>query len=90
MQAGRNDGRDLTREWTAKFPHAAFVWNQAQLNAIDSKKTHHLLGLFQPSHMRYEADRSLDSAGEPSLADMTAKAIEVLKKNKKGFYQFPC
>jgi alkaline phosphatase len=36
--------------------------------------------------MRYEADRSLDTAGEPSLAEMTAKAIEILKKNKKGFY----
>jgi alkaline phosphatase len=81
----RNDGRDLTREW-AKQPHSAYVWNQAQLSAIDAKSTDHVLGLFQPSHMRYETDRKLDAAGEPSLTEMTAKAIEILQKNKKGFY----
>jgi len=82
----RNDGRDLTREWTTKFKNAAFVWNQSQFGAIDVKSTDHLLGLFEPSHMRYDTDRSLDQAGEPSLAEMTVKAIEVLRKNKKGFY----
>jgi len=35
--------------------------------------------------MRYEADRGNDGAGEPSLSDMTAKAIEILAKNKKGY-----
>jgi len=82
----RRDGRDLTGEWARKYRNSAFVWNQAQFNAIDPKKTDHLLGLFQPSHMRYSADRHLDGGGEPTLAEMTSKAIEVLKKNKKGFY----
>ena len=36
--------------------------------------------------MKYETDRSEDTAGEPSLAEMTTKAIEVLKKNRKGYY----
>jgi alkaline phosphatase len=86
-QAGRrNDGRDLTREWLAKYPNAAYVWNQKNFDAIDSTRTDHLLGLFQPSHMRYDADRKLDAGGEPSLTAMTAKAIDILKKNKKGFY----
>jgi len=62
------------------------VWNQKEFDAIDPKRTDHLLGLFQPSHMHYDADRKLDSAGEPSLAQMTAKAIEILRKNNKGFY----
>ncbi len=82
----RSDGRDLTREWQTKLSNAAYVWNRAQFEAIDADKTGHLLGLFQPSHMRYESDRSLDTAGEPSLAEMTAKAIALLKNNKKGFY----
>lgn len=82
----RKDGRDLTREWTRKYPSSAFVWNQKEFDAIDPARTDHLLGLFQPSHMRYDADRARDSAGEPSLAAMTAKAIDILKKNKKGFY----
>jgi len=36
--------------------------------------------------MRFEADRADDAAGEPSLADMTRKAIELLSRNRKGFY----
>jgi alkaline phosphatase len=82
----RKDGRDLTDEWAKRFKNAAYVWNQSQFNAIDVNKTAHLLGLFQPSHMRYDADRALDRAGEPSLAEMTAKAIEMVRKNKKGYF----
>ena len=82
----RTDGRNLTAEWTAQFPNSAYVWNKQQFDAINPASTDHLLGLFERSHMRYEVDRNLDGAGEPSLADMTAKAIQVLKKNPKGFY----
>lgn len=83
----RKDGRDLTAEWTTKFgAGSAFIWNQAQFNAINPSKTTHLLGLFERSHMEYEADRLSDTAGEPSLAAMTEKAIKILANNKKGFY----
>ncbi|MFC3114005.1 alkaline phosphatase [Cellvibrio fontiphilus] len=82
----RRDGRNLHKEWLAKHPQAAYVWNKKQLDALDIKKTKHLLALFGPSHMRYEADRADDIAGEPSLAEMTQTAIQLLQKNRKGFY----
>ena len=82
----RKDGRDLTLEWTSKYNNSDFIWNQAQFDAINPAKTDHLLGLFERSHMRYEADRKDDAAGEPSLAEMTDKAIKILQKNKKGYY----
>lgn len=82
----RNDGRDLTAEWTARYSDGAYVWNKSGFDAIDSEGTGHLLGLFERSHMRYEADRALDAAGEPSLAEMMEKAIKILDNNKKGFY----
>ena len=82
----RLDGRDLTREWTSKYKHSAFVWNKQQFDAIDAKKTNHLFGLFEPSHMKYEYDRAKDTAGEPSLSEMTSKAIDVLSGNKKGYF----
>jgi alkaline phosphatase len=87
-QAGRRaDGRDLTSEWTAQYSQSAFVWNKDDFDAVDSAATNHLLGLFEPSHMKYEADRiPYDGAGEPSLAEMTAKAIEILGKNPEGYY----
>jgi alkaline phosphatase len=82
----RTDGRNLTAEWTSKYRKSSYVWNKAQFDAIDPSRTDHLLGLFERSHMKYEADRENDPAGEPSLAEMTAKAIKVLQKNRRGFY----
>jgi alkaline phosphatase len=82
----RADGRDLTAEWTTRFPKSAYVWNRAQFDAIDPAKVDHLLGLFERSHMKYEADRAGDPAGEPSLAEMTRKALQVLGRNRRGFY----
>ena len=43
-------------------------------------------GLFEPSHMQYEVDRLNDTAGEPSIAEMTEKAIQILQKNPKGYF----
>lgn len=38
--------------------------------------------------MNYEVDRVNDTAGEPSIAEMTKKAIDILSKNPKGFFLF--
>jgi len=44
--------------------------------------------LFNESHMRYEMDRKNDVSGEPSLSEMTAKAIQLLeaKDKNKGYF----
>ncbi|HEB88185.1 MAG TPA: alkaline phosphatase [Deltaproteobacteria bacterium] len=77
----RKDGRDLTKEWQDGRPGSAHVWNRRQLRAIDPKKTRHVLGLFEPGHMKFEVDRNEDPAGEPSLAEMTAFAIDFLARS---------
>jgi len=82
----RRDGRDLVQEWTSAQPQSAYVWKRDDLLKVDAKRTRRLLGLFEPSHMRYEADRAQDVAGEPSLAEMTTKAIELLRGNRKGYF----
>lgn len=82
----RTDGRNLVQEWTAAQPKSAFVYDKAGFDAINPNKVNHLFGLFEPSHMQYEADRPNDGAGEPSLSDLTRKAIQILQKNRKGFY----
>jgi alkaline phosphatase len=82
----RLDGRDLTQEWLANYPNSGYVWNREQFMEVDSGATQHLLGLFEPSHMQYDLDRAADQAGEPSLSEMTAKSIEILSNNEKGFY----
>jgi alkaline phosphatase len=82
----RKDGRDLTHEWLTKYPKAAFVWNNIRFIEVNPRTTDHLLGLFERSHLEFEYDRSRDTGGEPSLSEMTAKAIAILRRNKKGFF----
>lgn len=82
----RSDARNLPDEWTAKRSDSAYVWNKTQFDAIDPKKTKHLLGLFDRSHMQYEFDRPKDIGGEPTLSEMTTKAIDILSNNKKGYF----
>jgi alkaline phosphatase len=81
----RADGRDLVAEWLARHNDAAYVWNNAGFDAVDPAATGHLLGLFEASHMQYETDRDHGPEGEPSLAEMTAKAIDILLENDRGF-----
>ncbi|MGJ8620011.1 MAG: alkaline phosphatase [Methylophilaceae bacterium] len=81
----RTDKRDLIAEYLA-ITNGQYVWHKQQFDAVNPKTTKHLLGLFQPSHMHYEHDRPKDKAGEPSLADMTAKAIDILSQENKGYF----
>ena len=86
IEGDRTDGRDLTAEWQAKYPDGQYVFDQTGFDAIDTEQTNHMFGLFNESHMQYEADRSNDIAGEPSLSEMTSKAIQILDNNVNGFF----
>ncbi|MCK8602734.1 alkaline phosphatase [Desulfoferrobacter suflitae] len=45
-----------------------------------------VFGLFADSHMAAEIDRSQIAVQQPTLAEMTARAIEILAKNPHGFF----
>jgi alkaline phosphatase len=83
LGGARDDERDLTKEWIERRPRSAYVWNAGQLAAVDAAVTDHLLGLFAPENMSYEFEREAD---EPSLSEMTVRAIEILSRNPKGFF----
>jgi alkaline phosphatase len=83
---GRLDGRDLTREWVEARDGSAYVWNLEQFRNIDVSTTRYLLGLFEPKDMNWETDRASDESGEPSLAEMTGLAIDLLSKDEDGFF----
>ena len=85
IKGRRADGRDLVAEWQARHPAGRTVWNRAEFDAVDPGETRSLLGLFEPSHMQFELERSKDKSGEPSLAAMTEKAIAILARNAKGY-----
>ncbi|HEX2527573.1 MAG TPA: alkaline phosphatase [Geminicoccus sp.] len=82
----RKDGKDLTQAWLSRYGNSgAFVWNKEQFDKLDPDNVDHVLGLFEMSHMEYDYDRPKDKAGEPSLAEMTDKAIDMLSKNPEGY-----
>lgn len=86
IEGDRTDGRNLVEEWSASYPAGVYVYDQAGFDAIATESTQRIFGLFNESHMQYEADRGNDIAGEPSLTEMTSTAIKVLDNNPKGFF----
>lgn len=82
----RKDSRDLVAEF--KAAGYKFVSNKSEFDAV-SASAGKLVGLFTGSHMSYDLDRLSNTdtlAKEPSLADMTSKAIDILKSNKQGMF----
>lgn len=83
----RADGRDLTQEWIqTRGPGARVVTDAASFAAADDPKTEYLLGLFERSHMEFEVDRAADKGGEPSLTQMTERAIRMLARRPTGYF----
>lgn len=75
----RKDGRDLMQEAAAKGYQV--VTDRAGLQGIAEGR---VLGLFTPDQMSYDIDR--DPEAEPSLAEMTRKALELLASDPDGFF----
>uniref|UniRef100_A0A3B1IQW0 alkaline phosphatase n=1 Tax=Astyanax mexicanus TaxID=7994 RepID=A0A3B1IQW0_ASTMX len=82
----RLDNTNLIDEWLKNKKNAKYVWNKAQLDAVDEDTTEYLMGLFEPKDTRYELERNAET--DPSLTEMVEKAIKILSKNPKGFYLF--
>ena len=84
LSSKRKDDRNLVKEFQEKG-YKTFV---GQKSAQDFKKWapkegEKAFAAFEASHMPYEIDRKADS---PSLSAMTEKGIELLKKDKDGFF----
>lgn len=86
VEGDRTDNIDLTAQWQTSYPNGKYIIDQAGFDALDTANTQQVLGLFNESHMQYEADRLNDIAGEPSLTQMTTKALGILDNNDKGYF----
>ncbi|XP_076087473.1 alkaline phosphatase-like isoform X1 [Mytilus galloprovincialis] len=80
----------LVQEWIQDKQNRnkthAYAWRKEEFDAINPDNTEFVLGLFQSSHMQYEHERDKTSNGEPSLQEMTIKALEILRKNANGYF----
>ena len=79
----RADGRDLRAEFRRRG--YTYVWNQAGFQALPANPGR-VLGLFESSHLEYEFDRLSDAGGEPSLTEMTRKAIQILEARRNPYF----
>ena len=75
----RKDNRNLLND--ARENGYVVVETVEEMKKTNGKK---ILGLFNQSNMLFEIDRK--GSTEPSLAEMTAKALEVLSKEEQGFF----
>lgn len=81
-QGGARTEGNLVEQWQTQGGEFVATAEELAKLKVRSKR---VLGLFSPSHMTYMADRSETSA-EPTLTQMTTKAIELLQDRGDGYY----
>lgn len=77
----RTDGENLTKVLLDRGYQ--FVDSKDEMLNLSSGKT---WGLFSSSHMASDINRPFLAPDQPSLAEMTAKAVELLSRDKDGFF----
>ncbi|XP_061400943.1 membrane-bound alkaline phosphatase-like [Musca vetustissima] len=85
----RRDQRNLIKEFQKENPQNIFVETRDELMAAEASGTQRLLGLFNDGHMKYNL-KAQDSKKnkQPTLTEMTQKAIEILKQGDEGYFLF--
>ncbi len=86
--ADQNGGRladddDLVSVWTEGGANRHYITTAQELDSL--RPDEQVLGLFASSHMAYVAERTPDTT-EPELAEMTAKAIDLLAAHESGYF----
>nr|WP_320015656.1 alkaline phosphatase [uncultured Desulfobacter sp.] len=79
--AKRTDGQNLMQVLLNRGYQ--FVDNKDDMTALVSGK---VWGMFDDSHMDPDMDRETLHPTQPAIADMTAKAIELLSQDRDGFF----
>lgn len=77
----RTDGQDLIQ--VLEDRGYQLVDSKASMEALTSGKA---WGMFASSHMMPDLDRTRFAPEEPSIAEMTQKAIDLLSQNDEGFF----
>lgn len=79
--SNRKDGENLVR--VIKSKGYDFVTTRDELLSSQSSK---IYGSFAGSALAYDLDRPQTNRAQPTLVEMTSKAIEMLSKDKDGFF----
>ncbi|EDW72274.1 uncharacterized protein Dwil_GK20837 [Drosophila willistoni] len=85
-QGERSDGVNLLSKWQSLHEGGVWAYNRDQLLSVNASKIKSLIGTFGSSTMNFHLDA--DPTQQPTLSELTTKAIEVLSKNEKGYFVF--
>jgi alkaline phosphatase len=78
----RKDGRDLVSEWTAKGVQV--VKSKAELESAWGGDAGRVIGLFSSGPLAY-SNQMESGSQQPSLSDMTRRAIRLLRSYRRGY-----
>jgi alkaline phosphatase len=81
LDSRRADGEDLTAVLASMGYQ--YVSNRAELATVTGPR---VWGMFADEAMAYEFDRQILHPDQPSLAEMTHKAIQILSRSREGFF----
>lgn len=86
----RTDGLNLIETFKNENLRNVYVRTRNELLNVNPKTTERLLGLFQDSHLLYHLEtlNTTTNIDQPTLEEMTRKAIEHLQENDKGYFLF--
>lgn len=83
----RRDGLDLIQEFLDEDVNNIYVETRDDLLAVDTNKTKRLLALFNDSHLKYNLKAKESKKNkQPTLTEMTQKALELLETNNDEGY----
>lgn len=82
FEAEKQNGIDLV----SKFKEAGYAVTVNKEELAASKNPNKLLGLFHPTYMNFKLDREEVHSQEPTLPEMTEKALDVLSQSDNGFF----
>ena len=82
----RKDGKDLTKAWLARYGNSgAYVWNEKQFGELKPENVDHRAGPLRDARTWSTSSTARRTqAGEPSLAEMTSKAIDILAGTRRA------
>ncbi len=79
----RDKDADLITPWLRESDRRVYITTMDELESV--KTDNQVLGLFANDHLNFVARRGSDST-QPTLSQMTAKAIDVLSSSENGFF----
>ncbi|KGL91940.1 Intestinal-type alkaline phosphatase, partial [Charadrius vociferus] len=88
----RKDGVDLIAKWLSAKQGARYVWDKKGLDAVKDDSVSHLMGKSIAACTTGNTSSSSPLWGntttDPSIVEMTEKAIRILRRNPNGFFLF--